>query len=72
MTTSSSTDHLAGVAWRTSSRCGTGACVQVAAVNGMVAVRDSKNPHGPVLTYTPQEWADFIAGAKNGEFDDIV
>lgn len=34
-----------------------------------VAVRDSKDPAGPVLTFTPAEWTAFIAGAKDGEFD---
>jgi len=56
--------------WRTSSRSnGQGQCVQVARLDQAVAVRDSKDPAGPVLTFTPTEWAAFIAGAKDGEFD---
>jgi hypothetical protein len=39
-----------------------GNCVEVARnLPGIVAIRDSKNPHGPVLTVTPDEWARFIA-----------
>jgi hypothetical protein len=37
----------------------------------MVAVRDSKHPNGPVLTYTAAEWYAFLDGAKKGEFDDL-
>jgi hypothetical protein len=32
-------------------------------------VRDSKDPAGPMLTFTPDEWTAFIAGAKIGEFN---
>lgn len=35
----------------------------------MIAVRDSKNPNGPALLFTPDEWHAFVAGARNGEFD---
>ncbi len=36
-------------------------CVEVATnVPGVVAVRDSKNPGGPVLTFTPIEWREFL------------
>lgn len=48
-----------------------GACVEVAPVQDMVAVRDSKDPDGPVLTYTQAEWRAFLDGAKKGEFDDL-
>jgi Domain of unknown function (DUF397) len=50
---------------------GNGACVEVAPYHGMVAVRDSKDPEGAVLTYTPKEWYAFLDGAKKGEFDDL-
>jgi hypothetical protein len=35
-------------------------------------VRDSKNPHDPVLRYTAKAWAAFVAGVKAGEFDSII
>jgi hypothetical protein len=34
-----------------------------------VAVRDSKDPHGPVLAMEPAEWRDFIAEVKSGRHD---
>ena len=49
--------------WRKSSRSGSngGACVEVARnLPRIVAVRDSKNPHGPVLIISRDEWARFI------------
>jgi Domain of unknown function (DUF397) len=49
--------------WRKSSRSGDngGNCVEVARnLPDLVAVRDSKNPHGPVLLVSRDEWARFI------------
>jgi hypothetical protein len=36
-----------------------------------VAVRDSKDPHGPVLTMEPAGWRDFIAEVKAGRHDPV-
>jgi Domain of unknown function (DUF397) len=36
---------------------------------GIVAVRDSKNPHGPVLTIESAGWREFIADVKTGRHD---
>jgi hypothetical protein len=61
-----------GLIWRKSSLSSAEGqnCVEVAALpGGGQAVRDSKNPDGPVLTFTPGEWHAFIEGAKDGEFD---
>jgi hypothetical protein len=55
--------------WRTPTRCSTENCVEVAAMNGWIAVRDTKNPGHPALLYTESEWQDFIDSAKSGEFD---
>lgn len=47
-----------------------GNCVETARLpDGGMAVRDSKNPDGPMLTFTPGEWAAFADGVKDGEFD---
>ncbi len=35
-------------------------------VSALVAVRDSKNPEGPVLVFTGDEWKTFIHGIKSG------
>jgi Domain of unknown function (DUF397) len=61
-----------GLAWRKAqSSSFNGACVELAPFDGKVAMRDSKDPDGPVLLYTPAEWHAFLDGAKNGEFDDL-
>lgn len=44
-------------------------CVEVAVCTCGIKVRDSKNPDGPVLNFTWPEWAAFLAGTRNGEFD---
>jgi hypothetical protein len=43
--------------------------VEVAFVGEAIAVRDSANPDGPALIFTPAEWDAFVGGAKDGEFD---
>lgn len=56
--------------WKTSSYCSADkpSCVQVASQGDMVLVRDSKDSDSPVLKFTPQEWAAFTAGTRDGEF----
>jgi hypothetical protein len=44
-------------------------CVAVAHKNGIIAVKDTKNPDQDHLTFDKEEWAAFTAGIKNGEFD---
>jgi hypothetical protein len=53
--------------WRKSSYSGNGGsdCVEVATRPGTVAVRDSKDPHGPVLTLTPDAWASLTARLRS-------
>lgn len=56
--------------WRKSTRSGgNGDCVEFAEVDGVVALRDSKDPSGPVLIFTPSEWSAFTGGVRDGEFD---
>ena len=49
-----------------------GACVELAAISEGVAMRDSKDPDGPVLSFTKAEMDAFLMGAKSGEFDDLA
>jgi hypothetical protein len=58
--------------WRKASYSGNGgaSCVEVARdLPRAVAVRDSKDPHGPVLTIEPAGWREFIADVKVGRHD---
>jgi len=66
------TADLTQAVWRKStfSNGSGGDCVEVARnLPGIVAVRDSKDPHGPALIFTPGEWRTFAAGVKSGGFD---
>jgi hypothetical protein len=54
--------ELTGAAWRKSSRSGDqGACVEMAPVSGVVAVRDSTDPAGPALLFTLGAWTRFTS-----------
>ena len=58
--------------WVSASACSNSGCVQLQPSNGAVLMRDSKDPDGPVLTFTTAEVAAFLDGAKRGEFDDLA
>lgn len=49
-----------------------GQCVEIASAVGNIAMRDSKDPDGPILVYTPSEFRAFLDGARNGEFDSLL
>ncbi len=52
--------------WRKARRsAGNGACVEVAPVNGQIAVRDSMNPGGSRQQYSARSWQAFIAAIKS-------
>jgi hypothetical protein len=57
--------------WRKSSySSGNGGnCVEVADLSGAVAVRDSKNPAGGILRFSPGEWRGFLTAVKRNELD---
>jgi hypothetical protein len=58
-------------AWRKASFCASGECVEVARQDDMIVMRDSKQPRGGVLRYSPEEWQSFVRGIKAGEFDNL-
>ena len=68
---------LSGAAWRKSTYSGGngGQCVEVAALAGnpdgppaICAVRDSKDPAGPALAFSPGQWRRFTSLVKAGRF----
>ncbi|MET8873445.1 DUF397 domain-containing protein [Nocardia sp. NPDC004604] len=65
------TIDLTGALWFKSSRSASGReCVEVAWLDsGHVGIRDSKNPTGPALIFTPTEWDTFTAGLHDGDFN---
>jgi hypothetical protein len=66
---------LPTVRWQKSRRSNpSGNCVEVAALpDGTgVALRNSRDPDGPALIYTPDEIAAFILGARDGDFDHLI
>ncbi|MFD6636802.1 DUF397 domain-containing protein [Micromonospora chalcea] len=59
---------LTGARWHKSTKSGSngGDCIEVADnLPGVVAVRDSKDQAGPVLTFAPAAWRGFVGLAKN-------
>ncbi|NKY48534.1 DUF397 domain-containing protein [Nocardia cerradoensis] len=64
-----STDTSAAKWFKSSRSRDGGECVEVAHLTtGAVGVRDSKNPTGPTLIFTPAEWDAFTTGLQNGRF----
>lgn len=58
-----------GDAWVRSSVCSSdNNCVEVRLCDGLVYVRDSKDPGARPMCFSVREWADFVAGAVQGEF----
>ncbi|WP_329127813.1 DUF397 domain-containing protein [Streptomyces caniferus] len=50
-----------------------GNCIEIApGIPGAVPVRDSKDPHGPVLVFPTGGWSSFVAALKSGKFPAAV
>ncbi|OLT29757.1 DUF397 domain-containing protein [Nocardiopsis sp. CNR-923] len=66
--------HLPNVVWIKSSWSNPeGNCVEIATLpDGDIAVRNSRDPQGPALVYTPAEIKAFVNGAKTGDFDALI
>jgi len=63
-------DQNVFTSWRKSTRSQGGAnCVEFATARDLVGLRDSKDPDGPVLTFTAEAWRLFVIGVRNGEFE---
>ena len=64
--------EYSGLLWRKSRRSvGNGACLEVAPFDGTVAIRDSKDPGGPILRTSRGAWNALLLRAKNGQFDGL-
>ncbi|WP_433889095.1 DUF397 domain-containing protein [Streptomyces sp. CA-111067] len=62
---------LSGAEWFTSSYSNDqgGNCIEAARLtDDSMAVRDSKDPQGPALTFPPEAWRAFASAARRGEF----
>ncbi|MFG2332482.1 DUF397 domain-containing protein [Streptomyces sp. NPDC048604] len=58
---------LSNADWRSGSH-GAGD-VQIAFVEGFIAMRNGGRPEAPSLIFTPAEWRAFVLNARDGEFD---
>lgn len=66
----SAMDTDSGQSWRKARRSmANGNCVEICPVNGAIAVRDSHNPGGLILAYSPDAWRAFTSEARQGTFD---
>jgi len=65
---------LGAVTWQKSRRSNpSGNCVECALLpDGSVAVRNSRDPEGPALIYTPAEIEAFLGGVRDGDFDNLL
>jgi hypothetical protein len=66
-----STSNAKESSWHTATMSGGGNCVQVKSQDGMIVIGNSRFADGPFISYTQDEWAAFLDGAKKGEFDRI-
>jgi len=58
--------------WRVARLCDGGACIRVARRGDSVLIGSTVAPEGLIIEFTTDEWHQFLAGAKLGDFDDIV
>ncbi|WP_316529493.1 DUF397 domain-containing protein [Kitasatospora brasiliensis] len=65
--------NLSGARWFKSSYSDNGGtCIEVAPdFLGLAPVRNSKDPHGPALTFPAEAWSSFVAAVRSGEFGDL-
>jgi hypothetical protein len=61
--------------WKKSTRSGANGCVEVnvalpdVGVGNSVGVRDSKDPHSPVISFARESWSDFLSQVRAGRYD---
>jgi predicted secreted Zn-dependent protease len=62
---------LGDLSWRVARKCNSGECVRVAAHDDEIIIGSSKHLDGPVIAYSRDEWAVFVEGVRQGDFDDL-
>lgn len=60
------------LSWRVARNCSGGSCVRVAPSQDMILIGGSKHAGDLVLPYDHDEWAAFVQGVKDGDFDDLL
>lgn len=60
--------NLSHAVWKKSTYSAASDCIEIAFLDGQVAIRDSKDSGGPVLLFTKREWNAFVAGVHDGQF----
>jgi hypothetical protein len=55
--------------WTRSSFCADASCIEVAEIDELIAVRDSKDTKAPILLFTKVEWNNFRTALINGEIE---
>lgn len=56
------------IMWLKAEMCEANGCVEVAAAGGEVLLRNSRDPDGARLSFTRQEWLEFVDGVRAGQF----
>ena len=57
--------------WRIARRCNGGACIRVALSSNMIVISDAREPDGPFLAYSQDEWKQFVEAVRLGHFDEV-
>jgi Domain of unknown function (DUF397) len=58
--------------WRKAQFCQNGECIELAAYDDDIFIRNSSQPDAGHVLVTKAELASFIRGAKEGDFDDLI
>jgi Domain of unknown function (DUF397) len=69
--TSDEVGQAAAPAFRRSSFCASGECIEVARRDYTITLRDSTQPRGTMLHYASSDWASFIRNIKSGKLDSL-
>ena len=63
--------EASGILWKKSSLSGLNGCVEVGQMADAIAIRNSRQPDGPFLVFSVEQWRAFLHRARAGEFDQL-